>query len=251
MDTPPPYNSYQPKKSKTGLIVALILGGVTLCCILPLLAVGGGAFWFKQKFSGLASCTITISSISTALREYADEHDGKLPKAETWQTDIAPYYEKFINRPNQKQNIFPPARPNEPWGCKGEDEGSTGLAFNSDLSGKKIDDIKDQSKAIVVFELPKSGMNLHEPYKPQKFDDSPMMLGKHRGWYTVKANGMMTIANRNGFEKNVPVNGMDNGVNVEVQDDGKDQNVEVHGDGNKVIKVKGGGNDVQINVGDK
>jgi len=37
------------------------------------------------------TCASNIQQIATALRNYADDHGGRLPTADHWQDDIKPY----------------------------------------------------------------------------------------------------------------------------------------------------------------
>jgi hypothetical protein len=200
MDAPPPYYSGQ-KKSNVGLIIAIILGVVCVCCILPILAVGGLGFWGFSKMKGMMGCSIAFTTLQRSIQDYADAHDGKLPKADTWQTDIHPYLEKEASKNEKELKMFTNG-PLDAVGCTNGDSPSTGIAFNTELSGKKISDVKDPLNTVMLFEVPKTGSNLSEPYKAQPYASSPTMLGKNRGWYVCGIDGRVEVVGRNGIRTN-------------------------------------------------
>jgi hypothetical protein len=200
METPPPYRPA--KKSNTGLIIGLIIGGVAICCIGPLLLLGGGA-WFGFKSVGpMVTCAMAIEDVQKAMLKYADDHNGHLPKAETWQDDIKPYYVKESKKNDKEGNPFKvmPAEGN--WGC---DAGgtTTGFAFNSDLSDKEVATIKDKSTAL-VFEVPKTGHNLAMKYEKQDPNTSPKIFNERRGWFVAPVDGEVGLMSPKG--KNVHFN---------------------------------------------
>jgi len=200
MESPPPYYSGQ-KKSNVGLIVGIIIGVVCVCCILPIAGLTGLGFWGFGKLKGMVGCSIAFSNLQRAVQDYAQEHDGKLPQAATWQTDVRPYFEKEAARHAKEQQMFTNG-PADSAGCTNGDSPPTGIAFNSDLSGKKISDVKDALNTIMLFEVPKTGSNLTEPYKAQSFETSPRMLGNQRGWYVCGIDGRIELIGRNGIRTN-------------------------------------------------
>lgn len=203
MDSPPPYYAGQ-KKSNVGLIVAIILGVVCVCCILPLIGFGGLAWWGFGKVKGMVGCSITLTNLESAVQDYADAHDGKLPNAKTWQTDIRSYYESEVKKHAKEQQMFTGG--SQEVGCTNDNAAPTGIAFNTELSGKKQSDIKDPNSTVMLFEVSKTGSNLNEPYKPQPFDSSPFMLGSKRGWYICVASGRVQLVGRRGLRTDVNVN---------------------------------------------
>jgi len=212
MESPPPYMP-APKKSNTGLIIGLIIGGVFLCCVLPIGLMGGGAFWVFNKAKGIVQCGMAFQNVKNGVLKYAAAHDGKLPKAETWQDDVKRYYAESMT-PKDQAGPFEQMSPDGDWGCKESDGTMTGIAFNSDLSGKKLDSIKDQLGTVLLFETERASHNLHEKYKPRPFETSPMMLGKHRGWLKSSVSGQNVLTDKNGRE--VPFNTTMNGSGVTV-----------------------------------
>ncbi|MBI1757224.1 MAG: hypothetical protein HYR64_08980 [Fimbriimonas ginsengisoli] len=182
--TPPPFNP-EPTRAGKGpnviLIVGIILGVLFVCC------AGGGAFvWFQgKKFTGpifrMANCAIGFSEVQKAVLEYADAHDGKLPNAKTWEDDVRPFYDKVHSRNADQRGPFR-GFSGDDWGCSDAAEGLTGVAFNLDLSGKKISDVKTPDFTPLIFEVETRGHNLATPYKSLPKESSPMIFGEHRGW---------------------------------------------------------------------
>lgn len=207
-----------PPQKKSNVLLWVILGGVFGCCILPIVLLGGLGFWGFNKIKGLAGCMFNYQDMQRALLRYADEHGGKLPNAATWQDDVREDFRKSMT-PKQQLGPFEEMSPDGEWGCKDPDGIMSGMAFNSELSGKKISDIRDQVSTIMIFETAHPGKNLNEPYKPKDFMLSPKTIGgKPRGWIEAPVNGApITIGERGQM---VPLRtGAGNngsGVNVEV-----------------------------------
>jgi hypothetical protein len=202
MESPPPY---QQKKKSTGLIVGLIIGGVLVCCGLPILALGGAAFWGFNKVGPMAKCGISIELMRNAVVAFADDNGGKLPTAATWQDQIKPYYAKELTRKKVKENPFGTISPEGEWGCEAEDNVSTGIAFNAELSGKKLADIKDQGGTIVLFESAERKRNLSLKYDPKTFGKLPKRFGTE----------LMMIAPLTGDPKMVDKTGKETDINFD------------------------------------
>lgn len=162
------------------------------CILIPcagIVAVGAFGFnWFKNTIGPLASCAIGFEQVRDSLVEYAEEHDGKFPQAEVWQDEVRPIYARRIKENRAEYGPFTPMDPDGEWGCKTE-KAMTGLAFNSDLGGKKLDDIKDHRTTILIFEIEAAKRNAHEPYRRRSKADSPKIMGEHRGWMDMPIEG--------------------------------------------------------------
>lgn len=179
-----------PKKSNTGLIVGLVIGGVVLCCGLPIGLLVGGGFWAFNKFGGFVTCGVGVTQLRSATLAYAKDHNGKLPKSETWMDDIRPYFVKEVA--GEKDNPFKMSTTGA-YSCK-SDEGETGIAFNSALSGKEIAKIKDRTAAIVIFEIEKPSLNAAQKYKPLPESSSPVIMsGERRGWFSAPVEGAILL----------------------------------------------------------
>lgn len=188
MESPP---SFTPpgKKSNTGLIVGLIIGGVVLCCVLPIGLIGGGTFFAFKKVQGGLTCAIAFQQVRDSVTAYAEANGGKLPTASKWMDQVRPYYEKEVKSMGAEKNPFGSMPADGVWACTDESGGKTGIAFNSELSGKKLEDIQNRASKIVIFEVPTAEMNKNEPYKPLPKSSSPKLMGQPRGWFRAPLEG--------------------------------------------------------------
>jgi hypothetical protein len=133
----------------------------------------------------------------SAIEQYAKEHDGKLPMADKWNDTVRPYYSK-ITKNRKELGPMKIMDANSEWGCQ-EASGKTGMVFNSEVAGKKLDDIADKS-TVLLFESTKTGKNLAEKYVPLPFDKSPLAFDTkdHRGWIIVTVARQMYFLDKDG-----------------------------------------------------
>jgi hypothetical protein len=214
MEAPP---SYIPPRKQTNwaLIIGLIVGGIFLCCLLPAGLLGGAGLYFWGKVKDTGACGIAFEDMQQSLRNYAHDHKGALPKAGTWMDDVRPYYQKLLESPEAQGRKFVGTMDvTKPFSCT-TDKRVTGMAFNKDLSGKKIDDIKDQG-TIMIFETDEIGQNLSAKYVQKDMASSPQVFNKPRGWFSATVGGR-TFAGNSRF--NASASGT--GVNVEVEPSGE------------------------------
>jgi hypothetical protein len=186
---PPPYGV--PRKKNTTTVVLVILGLCAACCIIGVIVFAGAGFFAFKKMRNTIGCALGFTEAGLAMKDYAKAHDNKLPPADTWQDAIRPYYAKRIEADLKKDgsNVFGSFDPEGQWVCKDESgSGQTGIAFNTDLAGKSLDDIQNKSTTIVLFEVPKTGSNLNMPYTELSDSTSPRTFNTPRGWFTVNAN---------------------------------------------------------------
>ena len=102
------------------------------------------------------------------------------------------------------------------WGCVDSEGGMSGMAFNSDLSGKKVSDIGNQVSTIMIFETEHPSKNQHEKYKPRTYETSPIIVGStRRGWMELPVSGDPLMVGQNGMK--VPLKTKQNGFNFEVK----------------------------------
>ena len=189
---PPPYYGNAPKKTNTTTVVLIVLGICAVCCILGVVGIGGLSFWGFNKAKNFVACSAGTAEVAQAIKQYAEDHGGKLPDAKTWQDEVRPYFRTFAENQKKKASFIGTFDPDGMWGCKDESgPGMTGLAFNSDLSGKKLSDIKDPDQEILLFEVERPAMNLNEPYHEMPEESSPKIMNSPRGWIKVTVNGDM------------------------------------------------------------
>jgi hypothetical protein len=182
VETPPPFEK-APRGRGPGLTIALVLGAIGVCCVVPILAVVFGGFFMVGKVQGMASCSITMSAAQRAILDY-EKDKGSFPSTENWQTAIAPYYDKAIENINTEGNPFKAQKATDAWVCNNEGA-VTGIAYNSDIAGKKLADFKDKMQTVVLYEIEKSKLNAAAPYKELPQESSPKMFGTPRGWIKV------------------------------------------------------------------
>ena len=204
MEAPPQFPG-APKKSKTGCI----LGGIALVIVLCCCGGGGALYYFGRgaigKAMDLVGCSVSIEQHRAALVAYAAKHGGKLPPAAKWQDDV-----KAFVKPMEGQND-----PGQPFTLPGPDadycdaSGNTGLTYNRDLAGKKIDEIKEPYEAIVLFETPGRGRNKSGAWQEQPFASSPQVFkSARRGWLRQPLKGQASYKDQLGRMKQAPtVNG--------------------------------------------
>jgi hypothetical protein len=202
-----------PKKSNTGLIIGLVIGGIFLCCILPVGALFGGGFWLFNKAKDMGTCFIAFENVKKAVVNYASAHDGKLPKADTWQDDVRDEYRKVMIPKDQLGPLNQMPAEGD-WGCKDSNGIMSGMAFNSELSGKKIG---NEVSSVLIYETEHPSKNQHAPYKRLDPNTSPLLFGQHRGWCYVTVGGELVIDDpRRGPHS---ANAMGGGFNVQSKSD--------------------------------
>jgi hypothetical protein len=126
--------------------------------------------------------------------EYADDHDGKFPKAETWQDDVRPYVSKLLASPSSNRP-FKGITADGQWGCApaGGAKTWTGMAFNQDLSEKKLADQKTPNETTLIFEIDAPSPNAHQVYK-DRGATGPMIFGSHRPWLYLPIKGKSSMS---------------------------------------------------------
>lgn len=189
--------SRQPASGNKALVIILcVIGGI--CLLLIAAAVIGGfavCGLVKNQFLPLVECSLSFNEVHEALTDYAKDHDGRLPKAETWQDDIKPYFAKIDKMSKSSKDMPAGWKLNKMpvdglWGCRIGEKGQTGMAFNSELSGVKLADIRNPNQVVMIFEVPSAGKNLAMPYTPQAKDSAPKLMGEPRPWMFVFVSGV-------------------------------------------------------------
>ena len=193
METPPTYAP--PKKSNTGLIIGLVLGGIAICCIGGVALIGFFGFsFFKNTIAPMAECMISYEAVSGALDDYAKANNGKLPSAAAWQDEMAPFVEKRLASVKKENAPFKLMDPKSEWSCTMGDK-KTGMAFNSSFAGKSLADAqKDDS--VVIFEIEQIGRNITQAYAHRDKSTSPKLMGERRGWITIHAAGGLQMGDK-------------------------------------------------------
>ncbi len=156
-------------------------------------------YWGFRKVMPLAGCVVNFQDVQMAVFDYADAHNGTLPDAAKWQDEVSPYYEKEIKRQGlNNQHMIKPLDPNGAWGCEQGDQ-QTGMAFNDDLSGKKLSSIKDPTFTALIFEIPNGSRNAHQKYEFAG-TNGPKVFGNPRPWMVYyAARGMSNMGSKSEF----------------------------------------------------
>lgn len=195
-----------PRKDKTGTIILVIILAFVGMCVLGAMIFA----WFgfnaaktvMPQAMAFAACEVNYEAVHESLKEYADEHGGKLPPAATWQDELRPYVKKRLDKVRAGMTDAPdfvkmePMNPDGDWGCDfGEGGPKTGMAFNKDFGGKKIDEIKSKDTDILIFETKTRAKNQALKYEAQPYADSPKIMGAERGWIVITwAGGSQSVS---------------------------------------------------------
>ncbi|MEQ1822188.1 MAG: hypothetical protein ABL949_06750 [Fimbriimonadaceae bacterium] len=191
MSSPPPFvppmAPYPQKKNNNTVLIVVLILVVLVPCIGILVFGALGLSFFKNTAMPMATCMITFEGAKSAVEEYTADK-GHLPNAATWQDDVRSYYKKYLESKKEDFGPFSPPPADGVWSCKSGTT-VTGLAFNDDVSGKKMADIKDKSTTVLLYEVDKAEMNAHAKYVKKPDSAAPMIFGKSRGWITVTVDG--------------------------------------------------------------
>ena len=212
-------------RKKNNALPFLIIGGVLVCCLGPIAFIGGGSYFAFKGASPIIGCTIAMTGISQAMRDYTAANGGKLPPANSWQTAIAPYYDKSLTKDEAGPFTIPNSK--EPFGC-GEGASKTAFKFNAEYGGKKLSDIKDPNDAILVYETNgPATMNGSGEYKDLGKAASPKIFNAPRGWFAITGTlEMVTIEDGRmkataGARRRFRTKTSSGGVSVESSNDSK------------------------------
>ncbi len=179
------------------IILFIILGLIGFCLIGIVIAGYFGFTFIKNTALPYAGCMINFEVTRDALVEYAQSHDGKFPNAATWQDDIKDIVGKRLKDLGD-QDMIQTLKPDGEWGCRIDASHSTGIAFNADLSGKKMLELKEPWSTPLVFEVPAPKRNAAQKYAPIPKDQSPKMMGEPRGWFVANVQGEIIPPNAGG-----------------------------------------------------
>ncbi|HMS54513.1 MAG TPA: hypothetical protein PKA27_03860 [Fimbriimonadaceae bacterium] len=179
--SPPPFYGPQPKtNSSSKTLILVIIGVIVLTCIGGIVVAMFGASRLFNNFKPAITCGLAFSHVRLALKDYAAENNGMLPKAESWQDDVRPYLIKVQQKKQDEVKMFGKMDPNGPWGCTGDEGKKTGMAYNLEVAGKKLDSLGPDT--ILVFEVPEAKPNFAEKYTSRPKTGSPKVMGEERGW---------------------------------------------------------------------
>jgi hypothetical protein len=93
-----------------------------------------------------SGCILHLKELSVALQEYADDHEGTLPPADTWATAVQPYL--------KNANVFR---------CPRRQKDGFSYAFNSHLGGVVVDAVRSRDTVPLLFESSSDYENAKDP----------------------------------------------------------------------------------------
>lgn len=132
-----------------------------------------------------------VTEMQQALRKYSADHDGKLPNANTWQSDLGKYFTFGKDTEGAPIKLW---KAGGEWSCE-EGSQKTGFMFNEEFSEKKVADIKKKNPdAVAIFETKTVAFNQTGKFEALPFAESPKYFGdftdERRGWLliSVEAN---------------------------------------------------------------
>lgn len=123
--------------------------GLAVALVMILTPVIGTAILFaiisRQTNQINAACQLHLTILSKAFMDYAKDHHDALPPANNWAKSIEPY----VSDPSAYR-------------CPNDlTDGFTSYAMNASLSGKKLGDLENTSKLVLLYEIDKSGSSPH------------------------------------------------------------------------------------------
>lgn len=176
-------------KNNTLLIVLIIFVVLFLCCGGLIFFGGfvGMTAWRETK--GLIHCSAAFQDLHEVVEQYALEHEGKLPPADRWQSELEPYYE--ARREEYSEMPLLQAMPKgQPWGCydaKGKPE--SGIVYNIEVAEQTFETLPGDK--VLFFEVPPPPqMNQSLPYTPPA-QPAPTILGQKRKWLYITRDSTM------------------------------------------------------------
>lgn len=181
---------------------ACLIVVITVMCMCVVL--GFIAFRFAgnvmNQVRATAQCMAMFDLTDKAIIAYASDHDGKFPAAATWQDDVQPYYDRLYAKLTSKsssdqlpEGFLPPAA-GQPMECRWEGQ-KTGITYNVEIAGKRVDSFKSPETTAVVFETPNTGRNLADKYVEKPKAKAPKLMYNERDWFAFYIKG-----NKNPFE---------------------------------------------------
>lgn len=211
MYAPPPSMPPAKKGLNPLVIITIILLLIVAPCVIGGILVAnmfrGLGKTMNETLMPTVSCAMNIEAARDALLAYAKDNGDKLPPAENWQKTIYPYYEKAIGPKISKENVDIPIIgkieikrfPAEgEWTCgvtfdSKDQKKFTGVAYNTDVAGKKLSDIKDLAATIAIFETKEPKLNQAMKYAALNPVEAPKIMGERREWIMAPLSGSVNF----------------------------------------------------------
>ncbi len=185
--------------AKSGILTWVLVGVASTCMVIC--GVGGYSVYqgIEQGVAAmkpLLVCTTEATALRNALIKVAEKNGGALPSTEDWKDLVASEFlagrDQLVAADTSLPRIpDPDAKWSDPqgvWGCQIGSMRIHAYAYNSDLAGKKLSEIKDPEKSVLVFESSET-TNKALPYRLRLDRTEPRVLGELRNWITVPVKG--------------------------------------------------------------
>ncbi|MBW3623802.1 MAG: hypothetical protein KY468_10395 [Armatimonadetes bacterium] len=132
------------------LLPALTSGAITALPVAAGLALPAIAKMREQ--AQFQQCTNQQRQLANAILAYAEDHDGRLPRANAWVQALKPYVED--------QSVFH---------CPADPQPGTSYAMNMKLSGVNLNEVESPSETVLFYETTKRGASPHGTGEDQAF----------------------------------------------------------------------------------
>lgn len=184
-------------KRKSNVLVWVIVGVafscLTLCGVSAYFVINGSQRIAKEM-GPLFTCSLEMTALRDATRQWAEQNNGKLPSAANWKSEVRQTYVAELER--QKKEVSQAegflgikwSDVNGTWGCSDGKGGRNAFVFNSELAGKALADVDKKPDTIMFFEAP-GAVNKSEPYKRRTDKTEPRVFGELRDWMTIPVQG--------------------------------------------------------------
>ncbi len=144
----------------------IVISAVLLLLVGVVLATGYLSLASKTRARRVFHCVDNVYLMLAATRAYAADHGDMLPPAESWCDAVKPYVDTL-------NTLSMYEVPWDPFVCRERQHLPCGYAFNSSLSGRRLDALRDPAHTVVIFESD-AGWNAHGgpellPRKPSHF----------------------------------------------------------------------------------
>jgi hypothetical protein len=177
------------RKSNTTLIILISVLAVFAFCVALIVVFSSFVLSGVRAMAPTMGCVVSFQAARDAVLRYAQDNNGLLPSAETWQDDVAKYLPGALKDMEEFPFDIDTIKPEGVWGCKVSDTQTTGIAFNDELAGKRLEDVQNPYGTVMLFEIESARRNAHESFRPRPMSTSPRLFGERRGWMTIPVQG--------------------------------------------------------------
>jgi hypothetical protein len=136
--------SPKPNRRRRNLIVLSLAGILVLSCATWVATYFRALSQAKQESRRTSECYDHLQLLGMAFQHYVLDHDGKLPKAESWCDDLLPYLKVagVLRCPADSSRA------------------RSSYAMNADMSGKNVEEVcRSGTNTVLLFEAARPGSN--------------------------------------------------------------------------------------------